>query len=52
MCTRDEQPPSLLRTVAQELAPALTFLFTQSYTTGDEPMQWKQALVTAFFKKG
>ena len=27
VCGPDELPPRLLRTVAQELAPALTFLF-------------------------
>ena len=52
VCRDDELPPRLLRTVAQELAPALTFLFNQSYTTGIVPLQWKQALVTGVFKKG
>ena len=44
--------PRLLRTVAQELAPALTFLFNQSYTTSIVPMQWKQALVTGVLRNG
>ena len=52
LCEPDELPPRLLRTVAQELAPALNFLFNQSYTTGIVPMQWKQALVTGVFQKG
>ena len=51
-CRPDELPPRLLRTVAQELAPALIFLFNQSYTTGIVPMQWKQAIVTGIFMTG
>ena len=51
-CRYDKLPPRLLRSVAQELAPALTVLFNQSYTTGIVYMQWKQALVTGIFKKG
>ena len=51
-CRTDEKPPRLLRTVAQEMTPALTFLFDKSYTTGIVPMQWKQALVTGVFEKG
>ena len=50
-CRHDKLPPRLLRTVAQELTPALTSLFNQSYTTGIVPMQWKQVLVTGVFKK-
>ena len=50
-CRPDELSPRLLRTVAQELAPALTFLYNQSYTTGIVPMQWKHALVSGVFKK-
>ena len=48
----DELPPRLLKTVAHELAPALTFLFQQSYDSGFVPTQWKQALVTSIYKKG
>ena len=44
-CRPDELPPMLLRTVTQELTPALTLLFNQSYTTGIGPMQWKQAII-------
>ena len=50
-CGLDEQPCRLL-TFVQELAPALTFLFSQSYTTGIAAMQWKQALVSGTFMKG
>ena len=51
-CGPDKLQSRLLRTVAQELAQALTFLFNQSYTTGIVSMQWKQALVTGVFRKG
>ena len=51
-CGPGELPPTLLRTVAQELAPTLTFLFSQSYITGIVLMQCKHALVTGVFKKG
>ena len=51
-CGPDELPPRLLRTFAQELDQALTFLFSQSYTTGIVHMQWRQALVTGVLKKG
>ena len=48
----DEMPPRLLKLVANELAPALRFLFQQSYDTTTVPMQWKQALVTSIYKSG
>ena len=51
-CGPDEIPPKLLKTVAVELAPALCFLFQQSYDTGSVPAQWRQALVTGIYKKG
>ena len=51
-CGPDELPPRLLKTVAFEIAPALTFLFNQSYVTGTVPTEWKKALVTGIYKKG
>ena len=48
----DELPPRLLKTMARELTPALTFLFQQSCDTGSVPTQWKHALVTSIYKKG
>ena len=45
-------PASLLKAVAHEIAPALRFLFQQSYDNATLPTQWKQALVTGIFKKG
>ncbi|XP_072046454.1 uncharacterized protein [Amphiura filiformis] len=47
----DEVPPKLLKSVAEELAPALTVLYQQSIDTGDVPVR-HQALVTAIYKKG
>ena len=51
-CGPDEVPPRLLKIVAIEIAPALSFIFQQSYNTGVVPHQWRQALVTPIFKSG
>ena len=51
-CGPDELPPKLLKSVAHEIAPALAFLFQQSYNTGIIPTQWKRAIVTSIYKKG
>ena len=51
-CGPDEMSPLLLKMVSSELAPALTFLFQQSFDTGSVPTQWKQALVSAIYKSG
>ena len=48
----DELPPRLLKTVAEELSPALTVLFQQSIDSGTVPSQWRQAIVTSIYKKG
>ena len=48
----DEVSPRLLKSVAVELAPALTILYQQSIDTGEVPVQWRQAIVTAIYKKG
>ncbi len=42
----------ILRDFADVLAPALTKIFQQSMDTGVVPKDWKQANVTAIFKKG
>ena len=52
VCGPDEMSPRLLKMVSSELAPALTFLFQQSFDTGSVPTQWKQALVSAIYKSG
>ena len=48
----DEIPPRLLKLVAHEIAPALSFVFQQSYESGVVPAQWKQALVSPVHKSG
>ena len=51
-CGPDEMSPRLLKMVSNELAPALQFLFQQSYHTATVPSQWKNALVSAVYKSG
>ena len=51
-CGPDELPPKLLKLVADEIAPALGFLFQQSYNSGTVPREWKYALVTPIHKSG
>ena len=51
-CGPDQLPPKLLKLVAEEIAPALAFLFQQSINTGDIPSDWKNALVTPIHKSG
>ena len=48
----DELPPKLLKIVAHEIAPALSFLFQQSHNCGVVPTQWRQAPVTPIHKSG
>ena len=48
----DEIPPKLLKLIAHEIAPALSFVFQQSYYSGAVPSQWKEALVTSIHKSG
>ena len=48
----DELSPRLLKCVADEIAPALSFLYQQSITTGEVPDDWRKALVSPIFKKG
>ena len=48
----DELPPKLLKLVAHEIAPALSFIFQQSYNCGVVPTQWRQALVAPIHKSG
>ena len=47
-----ELPPKLLQLVAHQIAPALSFLFQQSYNCGVVPTQWRQALVAPIHKSG
>eukprot|EP00057_Strongylocentrotus_purpuratus_P027069 XP_011681543.1 PREDICTED: uncharacterized protein LOC105446427 [Strongylocentrotus purpuratus] len=48
----DEIHPRLLKMLAHEIAPALSFLFQQSYNTGEVPLDWKRALVAPIHKAG
>ena len=48
----DEIPAYILKTAADELAPALALLFQLSMDQGEIPQDWKQALVVPIFKKG
>jgi len=48
----DLLPTRILKMIAAEIAPILTVIFQQSYNTGTVPTDWKDANVTAVFKKG
>ena len=48
----DELSPHLLKFVAEELAPALTIIFQQSYDLSSTPKDWNSAIVTPIYKKG
>ena len=51
-CGPDGISPRLLKIVAEEVTPALTLLFRNSYQTGTLPLDWKLAHITSVFKKG
>ena len=51
-CGPDTLTPKLLKTVADEVTPALTLLFKLSYSNGKLPKDWKKANATAAYKKG
>ena len=48
----DNLPCRLLRELAVELAPILTYIYQQSLSTGQLPSVWKSAYVSPIFKKG
>ena len=48
----DSLPGRVLRLLAPQIAPVLTFIFNQSIQTGSLPSDWKTANVTPIFKKG
>ena len=48
----DGIPCRLLQSLAKELAPTLTHLFSSSLESGKIPKIWKHALVQPIFKKG
>ena len=51
-CGPDQIPARILREAAVELAPLFAFLFQQYYDTGTFPTAWRNANVSAIFKKG
>nr|XP_054774593.1 uncharacterized protein LOC129282754 [Lytechinus pictus] len=51
-CGPDEISPRLLKLVSQEISPALSFLYQQSYNSGVTPSHWRQALVAPVHKSG
>jgi hypothetical protein len=48
----DEIPARVLKECSTELAPFLTIIFSKTLATGCLPDDWKQANVSAIFKKG
>ena len=48
----DGIPAKILKECAEELAPILTILFTKTLEEGTLPEDWKEANITAVFKKG
>ena len=44
--------PYVLKTVAEEIAPALTIIFQKSLDTGTVPHDWLCAMITPIFKNG
>ena len=48
----DMIPARILRECSEELAPILTIVFNRMLQTGCVPEDWKQANVSAVFKKG
>ena len=47
----DELSPQLLKLVTEELAPALTIIFQQSYDLSSTPKDWNSVIVTPIYKK-
>ena len=50
-CSPDDITPRLMKTVVEEITPALTLIFRNSYSKGTLPPDWKLADVTPVLKK-
>ena len=48
----DGLPNRIMKTSAEELAPAITEIYKRSLTTGTLPSDWRNASVSPIFKKG
>jgi hypothetical protein len=48
----DELPSRILKETHAEISPFLAKVFQQSYDTGQVPADWKQANISAIYKKG
>ena len=48
----DELPCRILRELAEDIAPILTDIYTQSLSSGELPSTWKSAYISPIFKKG
>ena len=44
--------PRILKELHEEIAPAVTFLFSKSLILGQTPIDWKHDYVCLIFKKG
>ena len=51
-CGPDNLSPRILKLLADDLSPILTFIFQQSYDSGNLPDEWLKALITPVYKKG
>ena len=45
-------PARILRNLSEEICDVLAFIIQQSYDSGNPPLDWSKALVTAVHKKG
>ena len=50
-CGPDNLSPHILKALADELSQMLTYIFQQSYDTGNLPEDWLKARVTPVYKK-